>query len=198
MHKRISFRELRRVWTDCVEASFHEHERDSIWQESQRRRKEANDEWNKQHPKQKPRTDTSLWIKALQITPTERSIQEVCKYVTKADSWSKMRKQDLKEIAMISRWNRMFELFGSFALRNTSEDSGTERAIVHTRSFTDGEKPHRLHWREIIANSDPEVYLIALEDAIERQIFYGYRELWQKFPNRQIISADQLPEEVFN
>jgi hypothetical protein len=42
------------------------------------------------------------------------AIQEVCKYVTKSDSWEKISEKDLLDIAAIERFPRMFELLGFF------------------------------------------------------------------------------------
>jgi hypothetical protein len=42
------------------------------------------------------------------------AVQEVCKYITKSDSWEKISEKDLLGIARIERFPRMFELFRFF------------------------------------------------------------------------------------
>lgn len=164
------YNELRRSWTDCVEQSFIDHER----------------------PFECKNKDNMLSVVIKPITPTERAIQEVCKYVTKADSWSKMRHQDLVEIALVQRWCRMFELFGSFSL-SAIRAEGTRIAIVHTKSLTDGFRHNTAkYWRKIIEIMDVDVYLINLEDKIIRSREFQWRDLRQRFPNCTVTTLAHL------
>ncbi len=50
------------------------------------------------------------------------AIQEVCKYVTKSDSWEKIPEKDLLDIAEIKRFPRMFELFRSFRTQRSANE----------------------------------------------------------------------------
>lgn len=120
LSKFLLYNEARRVWTECVEIAFAE----------------ANKTF------QPMLKSNQVWVKILPITLTEKSIHEVCKYITKSDSWTKMRPQDLNDVALIKRWFRMFEMFGCFAKRNTSEVS------VHTSNLSDGEAVAKAeYWR---------------------------------------------------
>ena len=182
----ILYAEFRRTWTDCVETSFIEHDHKDKWQESQAERERLNAEWNAKHPNEEPKEDTDLIVVIKECQPTESAIHEVCKYVTKSDSWSKIDRKDLIEIAMIRRWSRMFELFGSFK-PSADPRSGTAVAIVHTRSLSDGNAvASRTYWRDIVETMHPETYLIALEDAISRQREYAIRDLRARFPDCEI------------
>jgi hypothetical protein len=44
----------------------------------------------------------------------ENSLKEVCKYLTKSESWENIPASHLLEVANIKRWRRMFELSGCF------------------------------------------------------------------------------------
>ena len=92
----LNFTEFRREWSDCIEIAFREFNLPC-----------------------KFKTDDGLAmvkIKRLNssVNGLKGAIQEVCKYVTKSDSWEKLPQKDLIEIASIKRFWRMFELFGSF------------------------------------------------------------------------------------
>jgi hypothetical protein len=172
----FQFNELRRVWTECVEQAFAEADL----------------------PFKVTTKDGLLIVKVKPIVSREGSIQEVCKYVTKSDSWIKMSQDDLVTVALIRRWHRMFELFGSFKLSETSSDADEQRAegdlpIVHTGCITDGTSHERRYWRDHIGtNSDLEVYLKILEQRIEYERTNRITSMSQLFPQADIKSADEL------
>lgn len=192
----IFYNEIRRNWTDCVETSFAAHGRVQMWQESKATRQKAIDKWNAEHPHEKQILHNYIKTDCRQIHPTERSVQEVCKYVTKCDSWSKMNRSDLIEIALIARWCRMFELFGCFAERTPSKDSGTKRAVVHTGSLSDGASPSISYWRTQIEQIDAEVYLLDLETKIETQIQFGLRNLYYQFDGKAVHTFTEILTEL--
>lgn len=92
----ISYERLRREWTECVRIAFRENNIDF----------EVNNK------------DGLLSVVVKKVDSSNNgkkgAIQEVCKYITKSDSWDKIPDQDLLEIASIKRFPRMFELFRSF------------------------------------------------------------------------------------
>lgn len=92
----LSFEKFRREWTDCARIIF---ERYNL-------------------PFEVKNKDGLLSVKIEKVNSSRNglkgAIQEVCKYVTKSDSWSKVPEKDLIEIASIERFPRMFELIGSF------------------------------------------------------------------------------------
>jgi hypothetical protein len=59
------------------------------------------------------------------ISP-EDALQEICKYVTKTETWEKIPSEHLLEIARIPRWDRMFEVTGRF--RETIQKLNAERS----------------------------------------------------------------------
>jgi hypothetical protein len=123
-------------------------------------------------------------------TNTEKSIRECAKYITKTANWSKLNRRDLIDIAMIPKWHRMFEMFGSFALRNTQERV-VNKPFLDTEFLTDGVSPSRKqHWREYVQNADVEVYLLTLEEKVAQAREFGINQLRNKFPNHHIIVLD--------
>ena len=173
LSKWILYNEVRRVWTDCVQSSFAEHSR----------------------PFEVKNRDGLLSVVIKPIIPNERAILEVCKYVTKCDSWSKIPRRDLIEIALVQRWHRMFETFGSFATRETPVPRSVP-PIVHTESLTDGSASPRSHyWRDLLETIDPEHYLIQLEDRIEHYRTAKLRDLRARFPDKTITT---LQHEIYD
>lgn len=92
----ISYEKLRREWTDCVRIAFAEfglpfeiNNKDGL---------------------------LSVVVKKIDSSRSglKSAVQEVCKYITKSDSWESIPQKDLLEIASIKRFPRMFELFRYF------------------------------------------------------------------------------------
>ena len=83
-----------------------------------------------------------------------------------------MKPQDLAEICLVKRWNRMFEIFGSFA------ESRQREAYVHTKPLSDGGSPSETeYWRE----------------KVEKIGFENYRtELFAEFANVRAARIAQI------
>ncbi len=58
------------------------------------------------------------------VTSREEAINEVCKYVTKNSSWDNVPASQLVQVALVSRWARMFELLGRCRETDTPAPSG--------------------------------------------------------------------------
>jgi hypothetical protein len=98
----LNFTEFRREWSECIEIAFREFNLPCEF-----------------------KTDDGLAmvkIKRLSssVNGLKGAIQEVCKYVTKSDSWERLPQKDLIEIASIKRFWRMFEIFGSFRVQRNA------------------------------------------------------------------------------
>ncbi len=170
----FKFDEFRRTWTDCVRTAFAEHDRAF----------EVNTK------------DGNLIVVIKHVLPGERSIQEVCKYVTKADSWSKIKRKDLIEICLVRRWSRMFELFGSFSNREASPSEASQ-TIVHTSDLTDGgSATAHCYWRDKIETMTVDEYLYLLDEKICRAREFGIQDLRNKFPNKHITTFDCIDAEI--
>lgn len=92
----LSFQKFRSEWTECVRIAFREFN----------------------IPFEVSTKDGYLLVKIKEVNSSENgkkgAIQEVCKYITKSDSWEKIPEKDLIEIASIKRFWRMVELIGLF------------------------------------------------------------------------------------
>lgn len=142
----FSYHELRRTWTDCVEAAFKKF----------RRKFEART------------VDGYCIVKSKPVANIDGVIFEVCKYITKSDSWAKLKANDLGEIALIHRWNRMFETFGDLAPRVVQDREATP-PIVHTTNLTDGSSVTRqTYWRDLVRRIGLDAYRIMLRDEVKR------------------------------
>jgi hypothetical protein len=56
--------------------------------------------------------DNSPVVNIKLVNSVENALNEVCKYVTKSESWEKIPAAHLLEVASVKRWGRMFELAG--------------------------------------------------------------------------------------
>ncbi len=56
--------------------------------------------------------DNSPVVNIKLVDSIENALSEVCKYVTKSESWEKIPSAHLLEVASVKRWGRMFELAG--------------------------------------------------------------------------------------
>ncbi len=129
---------IKKFWTKCVEAAFE---------------KAGLEFWAK--------TKSGYCVVNLELAgEVESATRELCKYITKSDSWSEVPKQHLLEMASVARWPKMFSLGGTFAAaalrlerrraaaraaaKVMSSDSAhaamdAEReSYVHTKSLSDG------------------------------------------------------------
>ncbi len=155
LHRFILYSELRRVWTECVETAFNEVN----------------------HPFVCNNKDKLLSVCVRKLDDASDAVNEVCKYITKFDSWSKIRRSDLVEIALIRRWHRMFELFGSFAPHESASDSKLS-PILDTGSLTDGTSHRKsAYWRDRIHKITLHEYINELENAVSNAIDYVYADL---------------------
>lgn len=164
------FHEYRRVWTECVEKAFEE----------------AGKEFE-------PGTkDGYLIVKVLDVNSREAAINEVCKYITKADSWQKLPLTALAQIGLIRRWHRMFELFGCLADRS-KEQAKEQKAmqantpILDTTNISDGEADSREeYWRDYVSKYGPEAYLSHLNREIERTQRIRRDQIQRRWPHATV------------
>jgi hypothetical protein len=98
----LNYTEFRREWSECIKIAFREF---NLLCEI--------------------KTEDGLAM--VRIDPVSSSVNglkgaipEVCKYITKSDSWEKLPQKDLIEVASIKRFWRMFEIFGSFRVQRNA------------------------------------------------------------------------------
>jgi hypothetical protein len=102
----LSYDRLRQEWTDCLIKAFDKYNQTCEIQTS----------------------DGLAMVKVERVSGKrniENAVLEVCKYITKNDSWEKIPPSDLIEIASIKRFPRMFELFGCFRAGRMNGDSAS-------------------------------------------------------------------------
>lgn len=167
--KWMQFNECRRNWSECVETSFAEHER--IYK--------------------CPTSDGMLQVKIKTVQPTMSCINELCKYVTKSNSWKSLPINDLIEIAKIRRWNRMFEMFGCLAVRNLGSETAIP-PIVHTRLITDAKRRQRpSYWMDQVEFCGVVQYLSDLRMQISRRRLDSIIEISSFYSDRHLIILNE-------
>jgi hypothetical protein len=87
---------IKRLWRRCVQTAFIEKGLD--WRAATKNLEDAD----------------KLNVNLKLTDSNENSLKEVCKYLTKSESWENIPASHLLEVANIKRWRRMFELSGCF------------------------------------------------------------------------------------
>lgn len=176
LSKFLLFDEVRRVWTECVAKAFAE----------------AN------VPFKVETKDGMLFVKILPLKDLEKGVQEVAKYITKSDSWAKMKPEHLAEIALVRRWFRMFEMFGSFGkdeqeITEAKNDLAMKSHIVHTRNLSDGgSSPSPRYWRDLCVEIGAESYAKLLQHEIESTLQIRREQIRLRWPHANILEGEKL------
>ncbi len=118
---------IKRLWRRCVQTAFIEKGLD--WRAAT---KNLEDE---------EKLNVNLELADLD----ERSLKEVCKYLTKSESWENIPTSDLLKLAHLKRWRRMFELTGCFkkaaqwirAKNEAIKQSRLEAAALENQNYLD-------------------------------------------------------------
>lgn len=164
--KYVAFAKLRAEWTECLHLSFAKFDLSVSFATS----------------------DRMAIVNCKRITSLDDATNEVCKYITKSDSWRKLKRADLLEIARIRRFPRMFELLGSFKLLKSSDtaaDLGEDaETILDTTSLSDGinDAEEKLDWRKKLRRANASEYLAKLRDEITESYFFRRDQLKFKYP----------------
>lgn len=112
---------------------------------------------------------------------------EVCKYITKADSWLKMPSESLAQIALIPHWHRMFEVFGSFRNIKPKNFSDRTRDVsdeLFPQTFDELDYPEekaRNYWRTLLKTMTLDKYLRRLKAEYEDTLIRRHYVLQLKF-----------------
>lgn len=160
--KYVLWSTFRHEWTHCVRRSF---QKNGI-------------------PLTIASSDGLIVANVKRISSLEGAINEVAKYITKSDSWAKVRQSDLLDIIRIRRFPRMFELFGTFkeALRTVSveadQTSGFED-YLDTQCIAD-EAADR-SWRDLVPDTGALPYLADLRERIYEVTQFRMVHLKQRY-----------------
>lgn len=123
---------LKRLWRRCLQTAFAKFALD--WKCETR--------------------DNSPVVNIKLVDSIENALNEVCKYVTKSESWEKIPPAHLLEVANVKRWGRMFELAGRLKetaqrirlkketlkqLEAEQKENASDLNYLDTKYLTDGE-----------------------------------------------------------
>jgi hypothetical protein len=145
------------------------------------------------------------------VDSLENAIKEVCKYLTKTESWEKIPSDQLLEITRIRRWDRLFEVTGRFRetikllnaeKERSSSDVGKDATLTdgvareldyfNTDGITDGELSSDLGCSEEIPAKPDEILKKpkreSWRDIIERDGLEKYKEIFY----RQVEYAQKI------
>lgn len=179
----VSYHKLRSEWTECLVKAFDFHGKSlSI-----------------------ATADNLAVAHYRRITSLDAAVNEVAKYVTKSDSWSKLRSEDLVAVASIRRFPRMFELLGSFKIPLLASvvdegDLGEDEAYLDTTSLSDGDSCPG--WRGKLQQLGAAAYLTHLGDEISEKSAFRIEQLKHRFPmakfSRLKAPPNPTPEAVLS
>jgi plasmid rolling circle replication initiator protein Rep len=180
---------IKKFWTKCVETAFQNA---GIYFE--------------------PGTGSGFCVVNLRfVSSVDAALKEICKYITKAESWSEVPPEHLLEIAAVKRWPKMFSLGGKFgatserlkqeaAAITTATAAGVEReSYLDTTSVSDGftkeelleiaeaeaallKRKKKPNWRTLVRELGRERYLIVHAAQVSKQRQYRKRQLIEKYP----------------
>jgi hypothetical protein len=125
-------KQLKRLWRRCLQTAFAASGLD----------------WRCETKDNSPVVNIKL------VDSIENALNEVCKYVTKSESWEKIPSAHLLEVASVKRWGRMFELAGRLKasaklikakkevikqIQVERKNDGADLNYLDTKYLTDGE-----------------------------------------------------------
>jgi hypothetical protein len=136
----------------------------------------------------------------------DKALKEVCKYMTKNESWSQIPAVHLLELANVKRFPRMFDMGGRFrdtakrfnkraalikARRKAKADEAKcDQYYVQTNGISDGEqkqiiqptRKRKKNWRDRVGFLGSEVYLLLLDKEISKTVEVRKAFLAKKYP----------------
>jgi hypothetical protein len=147
--------------------------------------------------------DNSPVVNIKLVDNIEHALNEVCKYVTKSESWEKIPAAHLLEVANVKRWGRMFELAGRLKksaklikqrkevirqMRAESEAARVPENYLDTKYLTDGENSAEVSENSSVPHQNSE---IKTETKIKREnwreiIRVKGLEVYRKILKRQV------------
>jgi plasmid rolling circle replication initiator protein Rep len=157
-------------------------------------------------------------VQKVSWTNRENTINELCKYVTKSDSWSKIPLEQLENIVAVPRFWRMFESFGCCretarkmnektvqASANADYESVNQSANVNEGAYLDKKevinrqtfervKQKRVAWRIRVKMIPFWQYRMELADEIDEVQRFRREQLRRKF---EFARFQTLDGEVF-
>ena len=174
----ISFKKIRSEWTDCVQNAAMEFIGKRLLINT---------------------SDGNLWIDVTKCRDLDGIVFELCKYITKSNSWTKLDAAEMFAYMTCERLPRTFEMLGSFRLLDASlrkaaqsveaNSEGTE-PIVHKTSLNDG--LCRESWRARAERLGVGYSITQLHAEFDGKRDRRLQFLKRQFPTRTILEAPNL------
>lgn len=156
---------VRAVWSECMERAFEEAG----------------------VPLEFNTSDGMAIIKIERVRRPLDLANELCKYMTKSDSWKRLPAEHLIEAALIKRIPRMFEIFGDL------KQPSAEKPIVHTRDLSAAARKERSqYWRDRLKTMLLSDYLSELELEFARSENVRREQLSYRWPAVPILTLNQV------
>ena len=173
--KYILYASLRHHWTECCIAAFAKAG----------------------HPLTIATSDGLADCHVRRISSIDAAIKEVAKYITKADSWAKIKQSDLLDLLRIRKFPRMFELFGSFrvALKEPAlvdAESLNEQDYLDTQCLILSDRAP--YWRDAVRLGGASAYLVKIGEQYTDAFHFRREALRQKYPYANFTRPKPLPE----
>jgi hypothetical protein len=137
------------------------------------------------------------------VDSIDAALNEICKYLTKSESWSAVPKAHLLEVANVARFPRMFEMTGR--LKKTAQRIKAQKLFekqlraetknapnmgadyLDKNGVTDGNNPkvssvRREHWRDLVPKIGYKRYAVELEAQVTAAVRVRQEILTKKYP----------------
>lgn len=186
LSKYIDYSKLRVEWTECVQKSAKKFLGNELTVHT---------------------ADQLLIVKVKKIYDLDSMVFELCKYITKGDSWTKVNELELLEYATAPLLPRLFEMLGCFrtadqeirkAAQSVEANSAEREPIVHNKKLNDG-VTHEVAetWRTIAETWPLHRAIDRLNREFETSIATRRGYLEQANPTRSIVSLPNFPEHAY-
>jgi hypothetical protein len=138
-------------------------------------------------------------VQKVNFTNREKTIQELCKYVTKSDSWQNIPLAEIEKIIERPRRVRMFEALGACreSAKKMRDDLTKARANITDETYLDSKdviprkvKERRASWRVRIKEMALDEYKKELDREILEVQEYRRRQLSRSYPAATFETLD--------
>ncbi len=138
-------------------------------------------------------------VQKVNFTNREKTIQELCKYVTKSDSWQNIPLEEIEKIIERPRRVRMFEALGVCreSAKKMRDDLTKARANITDETYLDTKqltprklKERRASWRVRIKEMSLDEYKKELDTEVLQVQSYRRRQLSRSYPAATFETLD--------
>ena len=173
--KYIAFSKIREEWTDCVQTSAEKFFGERLTVRN---------------------ADRLLSVHVDPVKNMEKLIFELCKYITKSNSWTKLEPAEIFAYMTCERLPRTFEMLGQWRLldaelrkaaQSVEANNDAPRPIVHNTSLNDGRC--RETWRDEAVRLGAMATIRIMYRDFERRHEQRLDFLQRQFPTRSILHA---------